>query len=111
MATQVVNLDNFNNNFNLDINLEYKNVDDNEKNNLYRKCFLEFLKLDNYHDNLVTKKMNLLYETTNHIEELNKKYTEESGKILSTLPELGVVIMLSYDELDNYIKLLKSYFK
>ena len=110
MSVKIEDLDNFNNNFNLDIDLEYKNVEDNEKDDRYRKCFLEFLKIDNYEDNLVVNKINLLYECTKNIEDLNKIYTDKSEKMQSNNPSLGVIIMLNYNELDDYIKLLRTFF-
>jgi len=100
----------FNELFNLNTITNYKLRDDDDKDDAYRKCFLDFLNLNEYDDEHVKNKINILYKYTKDIDEFNKKYTKESEKMLCEDPEVGICVMLSYDELDNYINTLKLHF-
>jgi hypothetical protein len=110
MSDKLTEIDDFYNNFNLESIYNYKEKEDNEKDDAYRKCFLDFLKLESYEDDKVHNKICKLYEHTKNIEDLNKQYTDKSQKLMSECAEFGVLVMLSYDELDNYVQTLKLHF-
>lgn len=99
------------NDFNYNINTKYKLKDDLEKDDAYRECFLNFLNLNDYKDKEVSNKLSILYNLTKNINVFKEKYIKGAEKFLSDDPEVGIMVMLSYDELDLFINLFKEQFQ
>ena len=97
--------------FNYNINTEYKLKDDLETDDAYRECLLNFLNLKDYKDKDVNNKLSILYNLTKNINIFKEKYIKGAEKFLSDDPEVGVMVMLSYDELDFFISLFKQQFQ
>ena len=77
-------------------------------NEEYQKALLEFFKLDNYDEESIMMKTDLLYSKAKNLKVFKDRTEELAGSIMSTDLEMGFMLMFSYDNLDNTISMLKE---
>lgn len=91
------------NNFNFDIDINYKDSDDDE---VFRNCILKFHKLDKFEDKTITNNIICLYNFLRKYEDLKITFSKLSNKLLVDDCEVGLFLLFSYDYFNILFKIL-----
>ena len=75
----------------------------------YRAQLLEYFKLNDYNNDVVMQKVELIQEKVKDIPELREKALEAGSRINSTDLELCLILLFSYDHFHEFSKLLEKY--
>ena len=75
----------------------------------YRAQLLKYFKLNDYNNEIIMQKVELIQEKVKDIPEIREKALEAGSKLNSTDLELCLVLLFSYDHFHEFSKLLEKY--
>jgi hypothetical protein len=75
----------------------------------YRAQLLKYFKLNDYNNDVVMQKVELIQEKVKDIPEIREKALEAGSRLNSTDFELCLVLLFSYDHFHEFSKLLEKY--
>jgi hypothetical protein len=75
----------------------------------YRAHLLAYFNLNDFNNEIIMQKIDLLQEKVKDIPEIREKALEAGSKLNSTDLELCLVLLFSYDHFHEFSKLLEKY--
>ena len=75
----------------------------------YRAELLKYFNLNDYNNEIIMQKVELIQEKVKDIPEIREKALEAGSKLNSTDLELCLVLLFSYDHFHEFSKLLEKY--
>ena len=96
-------------NFNMDVN--YQNItllDENDRDDIYRKQILDFFKISEYKQTVIDIKMDLLKPIIEKNEKLKSLSIKFANMMLQDKYDIGIVMFFSFDYFHDTFILLKE---
>lgn len=75
----------------------------------YRSDLLAYFNLNDYNNEIIMQKVELIQEKVKDIPEIREKALEAGSKLNSTDLDLCLVLLFSYDHFHEFSKLLEKY--